>query len=417
MFRAGILNQQTLASPNQWVLNPIADSYVRSGTYGNDNYGSSTELLTKGNPSSPVTSYDREAYLKFDLSSVQGTPLSAILRVYVFYTNTDPSGFNVYGVTDDSWTELGITWNNAPGSGGLALDSVAVPVDAFGWYELDVTQFVRADADGTLSLHLQNNVVGALTNLSMYSREGTYPPQLIVETDGHPVTDNLILAIDGTIQESYPGSGTTVNDLSPSGRIGTLANGVSFDGAFVFDGLDDQINFGSVPSGNILTLATAAGATGFTFHFAVYYDGTGDTYQRIIDKSTSGTGTNGYAVYAWSGTSSPADGPLKVDQNGNQRCVGINPTLNTWQLWTVTHDASTGNYVWYLNGVQVASGTETYLCPNVTANMTIGSWNHSTARELKGKISFMRVYSRALNLAEVEAAHNFYANRFNLAEV
>lgn len=235
---------------------------------------------------------------------------------------------------------------------------------------------------------------------------------------GSPITANLVLAIDAADTDSYPGTGTTVFDLSPEGNDGTLANGASVvDGVFVFDGNDDQINFGSIPAGDILTLAAAAGATGLTFHFALYYNGTGDTYQRVIDKSDSGTAINGYAVYAWSGTASPAGGPMKVDQNGVGNCVGINPALNTWQLWTVTHDASTGDWKWYLNGVQVATGNDTYNVPNATTNLTIGSWNHSTARELKGSIGFMRVYSRALSLAEVEEAHNYYATRFGVAEV
>ena len=39
------------------------------------------------------------------------------------------------------------------------------------------------------------------------------------------ITDGLIVALDASVSESYPGSGTTWTDLSGNGNNGTLVNG------------------------------------------------------------------------------------------------------------------------------------------------------------------------------------------------
>jgi hypothetical protein len=57
------------------------------------------------------------------------------------------------------------------------------------------------------------------------------------------VTNGLALCVDAANQKSYPGSGTTLTDLSGSGNTGTLVNGVVFSGnnkgIQTFDGNND----------------------------------------------------------------------------------------------------------------------------------------------------------------------------------
>ena len=58
----------------------------------------------------------------------------------------------------------------------------------------------------------------------------------------HIITDGLVLDLDATNLFSYPGTGTTWSDLSPSGNDATLINGPTFQSdppALVFDGVDD----------------------------------------------------------------------------------------------------------------------------------------------------------------------------------
>src|SRR5438270_5598869 len=59
------------------TLTPLADAYVRDGSYASTNYGSSTALYVK----TDTTGFNRDSYLKFDLSSVSSIG-SATLRLY-----------------------------------------------------------------------------------------------------------------------------------------------------------------------------------------------------------------------------------------------------------------------------------------------------------------------------------------------
>jgi len=59
------------------------------------------------------------------------------------------------------------------------------------------------------------------------------------------VTDGLVLCLDAGNTKSYPGSGTTWNDLSGQGNNGTLTNmdGSNYsDGALSFDGSNEYVN-------------------------------------------------------------------------------------------------------------------------------------------------------------------------------
>lgn len=66
------------------------------------------------------------------------------------------------------------------------------------------------------------------------------------------ITDGLVLALDAGNTKSYPGSGTTWNDVSGNGNNGTLINGPTFDtgngGSVVFDGVDDHFTTSTTPT-------------------------------------------------------------------------------------------------------------------------------------------------------------------------
>jgi len=62
------------------------------------------------------------------------------------------------------------------------------------------------------------------------------------------ITDGLVLCLDAGNTKSYPGSGTTWNDLSGQGNNGTLANSPTYNtengGYLSFDGIDDRVQIG-----------------------------------------------------------------------------------------------------------------------------------------------------------------------------
>lgn len=163
-------------------LPAIADSYVRGENFADINYGSADSLFLKSGKSKA------RAYLKFSLDGLSQIT-SAKLRIYgsckcVVYS----SGVTVLGMDDDSWTENGITWNNAPiaVTGNYGFRIVSKNPD---FYELNVTDFIRQQVSGdkVASLLLEWN-----SNNRTYfnSRENSLnPPQLLINTDD-PLNSN-----------------------------------------------------------------------------------------------------------------------------------------------------------------------------------------------------------------------------------
>jgi cell division septation protein DedD len=147
---------------------PVADAYVYSEKPA-ANYGTSAKLRTDGNP-------DTRSFMIFDVQGIDGTVTRAILQIYA--NSASIAGYDVNRVGDSSWTELAITYSTAPpveeiiGSSG--------PIVAATWTTIDVTDLVAGN--GLLPLALTSTDNRAI---SLSSREGENPPELIITFTGH----------------------------------------------------------------------------------------------------------------------------------------------------------------------------------------------------------------------------------------
>jgi len=164
------------------------------------------------------------------------------------------------------------------------------------------------------------------------------------------VQDNLVFAIDPVNLQSYPGSGTTVNDLHPNGNNVTLLNGVGFDGkALTFDGVDDCGSADTLPAtvgnntvGTIDLWIKPAATTPSTFEYILQFGDTAGSDTRI-------------SIYH-----ETAVGRLEFFCRGNgstnwQKHTLANPfTADTWVNVTLVQDAASP--VIYINGVAVGQG-------------------------------------------------------------
>lgn len=132
----------------------------------NKNFGKEVYLSTVGGSSSAV-----ESYLRFSVTGLQGTILSAKLRLYVYDgTVNGPAAY----ATSNNWAENSITWRNRPARTSAAYDDKgAVPDNS--WVEFNITPLVQSN--GTFSFVLAQPDVDAMR---AYSREGTNPPQLVI---------------------------------------------------------------------------------------------------------------------------------------------------------------------------------------------------------------------------------------------
>ncbi|HEX2862841.1 MAG TPA: DNRLRE domain-containing protein, partial [Lacunisphaera sp.] len=165
------------------TLHPSADAHVRSGpAFQNRNFGGSW-LLESNQSALPSANFDREIYLKFDLSQLTSVR-TAKLRLWGVAWVKEIVTTDLYSAPDVSWTENGITWANRPATGPVMWDTVALQ-DEPAWHEWDVTQFLmgeKAMGRDVVTLVLRNSVASKLDFIWFASGESPVNrPQLVVE--------------------------------------------------------------------------------------------------------------------------------------------------------------------------------------------------------------------------------------------
>jgi hypothetical protein len=128
------------------TLVPTADAYVRGGGgNANDNFGNAATLqVQEGNSGGN----QRWTYVKFDLSMVPSIS-NAKLRLFGGLSATTSTVVQTaaYSVSNTTWLESGITWNNKPASGGTALATVTIVNNSTTarWYEWEVTAYLQQE--------------------------------------------------------------------------------------------------------------------------------------------------------------------------------------------------------------------------------------------------------------------------------
>ncbi|BDI29747.1 hypothetical protein CCAX7_17980 [Capsulimonas corticalis] len=187
---------------------PLADANVHDGSYAKNNFGSQTALHVQ---TSAKAGSNEIAYLKFDLTALPATISSATLRLYGSNPTSGYSGAaTASGVSNNSWTESGVTWNNRPAVGS-ALSSATVTHTA-AWTQWDVTSFVQAQkAAGQTQVSLAVTMGSSAANADAFnSRESaSNKPQLVVTSAAPPLAPFSVTAYphNASITVNWIGSG------------------------------------------------------------------------------------------------------------------------------------------------------------------------------------------------------------------
>jgi len=333
----------TLPSPS-FTFNPSADARVRS-TSPASNYGSDDELRVRNGG----TIYN--SYLKFNISGLTGAVEQATLRLYC--TDGGSNGGDVY-VVSNSWTESGITWNNAPPIGGTLIASAGTAnVDT--WVEIDVTAAISGN--GIISLGMKSN------SGSVYysSKEGQHIPELIVQTTS----------------TSIPSIGSFIPEMGSIGREITL-NGSNFSSVFLVTFNEIASSSFTIDSNTELRAVVPPGATSGkisvinengigtsendflvvpAYTLATNVSGSGsialDPPGAVYDSSSvvtlSATPDPGYAFTGWSGDLSGSANPGNVVMDANKTVTAVftrqfNLATNVNGSGSVTLDPPGGVY-------------------------------------------------------------------------
>ncbi len=225
-------------------------------------------------------------------------------------------------------------------------------------------------------------------------------------TPAVPVTSNLRLYYDPSNPSSYPGTGTTINDLSGNGLNGSMS-GITFTTPyFSYNGTSSQIRVAD----NVLL---EPGSGDWTMEVWVNQSVSGndivlakvDNGGDVTDMSYSIRTTN-TTYYAQLGSGS-GTGPTLFVNSTNY--VG---TLNTWyQIVYVFTNVAANTLQTFVNGVSI--GTVSHNLPSIlnsTNPLYIGSYNGGEYSQwFDGKIGITRLYNSSLTSSQV--LQNFNADK------
>ena len=151
------VSNSTTVSITVTVDNPVvtftatADATLKPSS-PNSNDGGSSILTADGGPASK---HVREFLVKFTVSGLTGHPVvNAKLRL--FNTNSSDKGGSFYRCANSSWTENGVTWNNAPAPDPTPIATLG-SVSSSKWYEINVTPLITGDGTYTLRVKTTSN--------------------------------------------------------------------------------------------------------------------------------------------------------------------------------------------------------------------------------------------------------------------
>lgn len=166
----------------QVVLNPTDDTYVK--TRNPDwNYGDQDQLEVSKYESFVFEVHESIVWLKFDLNSVpEGAMVdSAILEMHVDWVNETYEVYAHYG-SDNSWTELSLTYYNMPMFNITPMDSVLITKDdeTCSWNVVDAVgkavDGIHGSSDVVSIVLRETSLRGAYSSIWFSSKEDEYYP-------------------------------------------------------------------------------------------------------------------------------------------------------------------------------------------------------------------------------------------------
>lgn len=215
--------RRTLAYGSQSItLTVTADATILEGR-PSLNAGETIDMWVGYDDSFTPPGMRMRGYLAFGTPFVPAGEevLSAVLRVYHNASYDVPDSFDTvtaHAVTGP-WEESSIMWKNAPAP-GASFGSVEVAYTPNAWYEIDVTELVRAWAAGDVPNYgivlLGEEAAGEDASWrSFYTREGEYPPELVVSI-GSPETPTPTASATSTPTWTHTPSPTWTHTPSPT---------------------------------------------------------------------------------------------------------------------------------------------------------------------------------------------------------
>jgi len=221
------------------------------------------------------------------------------------------------------------------------------------------------------------------------------------------VRDGLVLYLDAANARSYPRSGTTWFDRSGNANNATLINGVEYSGSnfgtLTFDTTNEYV---TVPS-----VTFSPGTSAFTWNF----------WCKLNDLTTFSI------LFSGQGSNHPEYGVIFMDPRSGQAGLGYyanagriqdNNTSFGSNWWYISFVGSGGadgarNLKLYRNAVQAGSTyNHNYNLGGFSPVCIFGANHDSFSERMRGNISNVSYYNRALSATEIAQNYNALKSRY-----
>lgn len=212
-------------------------------------------------------------------------------------------------------------------------------------------------------------------------------------TGPNDISTSLVVCYDAASIKSYPGSGSTWNDIGGSNATMTLS-GTTFESATA----GGSLIFGG--AANATASSVNCSLTGdFTFEFWIYKTAHSGSLLEL------NLYTNGILIRPWNGD----DLYINATNYGN-----LQVPLNQWSHLVVTRIGT--SMVTYTNTTQILSATVSGTVNNSSsASLRLCSSLHTPGQYYTGKVSTARILNgKGLSATEVLANYNNTRSRYGI---
>jgi hypothetical protein len=218
-------------------------------------------------------------------------------------------------------------------------------------------------------------------------------------------TSGLVAWYDASNVSSYPGSGTTWTDISPSTGSGTIVGSPSFNSTtklFTFNGSTQRVD---------LTQFLTAGQPTYSYYVVASSGNAGTT--QVFGQGTESNNQRAFVIrisgyYGFNGYNNDANTPTSMNV-GNNTLKGIALTMD--------NDAANQSAAvrFYLNGSFVTTSGTTTGASNLNVGTTARIASNAGNGELfSGDIGVCIAYNRVLSDAEITQINDYYATKYTL---
>lgn len=232
------------------------------------------------------------------------------------------------------------------------------------------------------------------------------------------ITDGLVVWLDASDTNSYPGSGTTWFDLSGQGNhfywTSPAPTFTTYNSVKVFSTTPTYTSVRPVKS-NTFNGMLGGGNDYTLLSFFRPNQVTASKMLVSFGSITSLCSANGAAVHGIAiGTGSKFVGGSCGGLGTWARTDGVTPTITRFYDVAITYSGLVENV--YVDGVIDKASTMTVNVPVNSGNAFTLGWINSDAAtySMDASIGLILIYNRALSAAEIQQVHNYYKARFGL---